>query len=94
MPDGIYLNARWLGVKKLAKKMNDIIQDRERYYDFFKWHGYYSFHNIDENLQHDVVCGFCELLNSKSQKGQRSLHKSTIYRFWNVLDINYGPSWE
>lgn len=90
MPHGIYLNARWLGVKKLAKKMNDIIHDHIRYYDFFKWHGYYSFHNIDDDLQHDVVCGLCALLNNKAHKGQRSLHKTTFSKFWNVLNYEFG----
>lgn len=89
MPNGIYLNARWLGVEKLAKKMNDIIEHPQRYYDFFRWHGYYSFHNIDDDLQRDVVCGFCELLNNKSRKGRKSLYKTTISKFWNVLDHKF-----
>lgn len=86
MPSGIYLNARWLGAQKLAMRMNYIIQNPESYYDFFKWHGLYSFHNIDDDQQHDAVCGLCAVLNNNSYKSQKSLHKTNIFKFWNIFD--------
>lgn len=82
MPDGIYLNAQELGVRGLAKEMNDIIQEPMKYYNFFKWHGYYSFHNSDEDNYHDTVCGFCALLNNKTRRDQRTAYMY-ITKWWN-----------
>lgn len=82
MPDYIYLNAQELGARELAKKMNDIILDPQRYFNFFKWHGYYSFHNSDEDNYHDAICGFCALLNNKTRRDQRTAYKY-ITKWWN-----------
>ncbi|XP_063375065.1 alpha-(1,3)-fucosyltransferase C-like [Cydia amplana] len=57
MPDGIYLHAGKLNVPDLAKQMNDIIKDKDRYYSFFKWRNHYSYHT-KENL-----CVMCAMLN-------------------------------
>ncbi|KAJ8729960.1 hypothetical protein PYW07_016998 [Mythimna separata] len=53
MPDGIYLNARTVTEKELVKKMVDIINNKEKYYDFFRWHNHYSYHNMDEAPEKD-----------------------------------------
>lgn len=84
MPDGMYLNAREFGPKKLAKTMSEIILDQKKYYDFFKWHKYYSFHDTDEFLQRDGICAFCALLNNRTRRDQIIVHK-LITKFWNVL---------
>lgn len=81
MPDGIYINARNLGPARLATEMINIIHDKKRYYDFFKWHGHYSFHFTGENDFYYEVCGLCEMLNNKTR-----MNKSTVYNtdlWWN-----------
>lgn len=82
MPDGIYLNAQESGARELAKEMNDIIRNPLKYYNFFKWHDHYSFHNSDEDNYHDAICGFCALLNNKTRRGQRITYKY-ITKWWN-----------
>lgn len=82
MPEGIYLDAGKLGVKDLAKEMNDIIHDPPRYFDFFRWHGYYTFHNANEDDFYATVCGFCAMLNNETRKNQRTFYKN-ITKWWN-----------
>lgn len=82
MPDEIYLNAQKLGAQGLAKEMDNIIRDPQRYFNFFKWHGYYSFHNSDEDNYHNAVCGFCAFLNNKTRRNQRTAYKY-ITKWWN-----------
>lgn len=82
MPDGIYLNALTLGVKGLAKEMNDIIHNLQRYYDFFKWHGYYTFHMTADDEYRNEVCGLCAMLNNKTRRGQSPAHRY-IAEWWN-----------
>lgn len=80
MPDGIYLNAKELGVKKLAAKMNELINDPEKYANYFKWKKYYSYHSKHERPETDEYCKMCELLNNEEQ-----LKKTTIidnFRDW------------
>lgn len=79
LPDGIYLDALKLGVERLAKEMNDIIKDPPRYYEFFKWHGYYSFQDTADDNYRGSICAFCAFLNSESE-----LYKKTVY-----TDIKY-----
>lgn len=81
MPDGIYLNARTLGPAKLAKEMIDIIYNKTRYYDFFRWHEYYSFHHIIENQYYNEICGLCEMLNNKTVMEKQSVRHTNLW--WN-----------
>lgn len=82
MPEGIYLDANKLGVQRLAKEMNDIIRNPQRYFNFFKWHGYYSFHESSKDKYHNAVCGFCALLNNKTRRNERTVYKY-ISKWWN-----------
>lgn len=82
MPDGIYLNALTLGVKGLAKEMNDIIHNPRRYFDFFKWHGHYTFHATSDDEYHYEICGLCATLNNKTRSEQRTVY-SNITAWWN-----------
>lgn len=82
MPKGVYLNARSLGPELLARRMNDIIKDKNKYYDFFKWHGYYSFHHTGEDNFYREICGLCELLNDKAKRRQRCVFIN-ITQWWN-----------
>lgn len=47
--------------------MAEIIANRERYYEYFKWHRYYSFHSTEEYGFTDEICALCEVLNDKSE---------------------------
>lgn len=97
MPERIYLNALTLGPAKLAKRMSEIINDTNKYYEFFKWHGYYSFHFTGEDAFHREVCGLCEFLNNKTLMHQNSVFID-IVDWWNGGYVSSnsitGPVWE
>lgn len=61
--------------------MNDIILDKNKYYDFFKWRRYYSIHDHSESAETDEICALCSFLNDKKYK-----YKTTVYThitwFW------------
>lgn len=61
-------------VEKLAKDIHEIIGNLQRYFDFFKWLNYYSFHSTEENNYYDVVCGMCVLLNNKTRRNERTVY--------------------
>lgn len=82
MPKGTYLDAKKLGPERLAKRMNEIIKDENAYHDFFKWHGYYSFHFTGEDHFHREICGLCELLNNKTRMKQTNIWHN-IVQWWN-----------
>lgn len=81
MPDGIYLDARILGPAKLAREMVDIIYNKKRYYEFFKWHEHYSFHNTGEDDYHHEICGLCDLLNNKTVMDLNTVRRTNLW--WN-----------
>lgn len=91
MPEGIYLNALELGPTKLAKKMNDIIENRKAYYDMFKWHNYYSFYYPYDNSDTNGICELCNLLNNKEQRAETTKYENIVTWFndrkdWNLED--------
>lgn len=81
MPDGIYLNARILGPAKLAKEMIDIIYNKTRYYDFFRWREHYSFHHVGENQYYNEICGLCEMLNNQTLMEKKTVRHTNLW--WN-----------
>lgn len=82
MPDGIYLNALNYRVDELAKEINAIINNPQRYFDFFKWLNYYSFHSTEEYSYNDAVCGMCTVLNNKTRRNEKTVYHQII-SFWN-----------
>ena len=82
MPDGTYLTARMNNIRMLAKEMANIINDKQKYYEFFKWHNHYSYHNPRESRDTDVHCKLCELVNN-----QQKYIKTSVYddftKWWN-----------
>lgn len=80
MPDGMYLDAFALGEEKLAKMMNDIISDKNKYYEYFKWHRYYSFHATNENADTDEICALCAFLNNGN--GIKKTRELSIGDWW------------
>lgn len=74
MPDGIYLSANTLTIKELAKKMVDMIQNKELYYEYFKWHNHYSYRDVVASATTDPYCKLCEAINN-----EKEMSKTTIY---------------
>lgn len=81
MPEGSYINAVELGPEKLAKEMADIIKNKTRYYDFFRFHRYYSLHDCNEKPDSDVICNFCAYCN-ENLKSNITIHED-ITRWYN-----------
>lgn len=89
MPDGMYLNAMNYGVEQLAKEINEIIRNPQRYFDFFKWINYYSFHTSEEDDYYDAVCGMCALLNNRTRKNLSTVYDH-ITKWWNEPKAHKG----
>lgn len=81
MPPGSYLDANTLGHGALATIMNDTIINKAKYYDFFKWHNYYSIHATNESADTDEICAFCAFLNDKKHSYTSTVY-TNINRFW------------
>lgn len=67
MPDGIYLNARELGIVKLGEKINELIKSPDKYAEYFRWKKHYSFHKTSESVQTNEYCRFCSILNNEDK---------------------------
>ncbi|XP_075973766.1 alpha-(1,3)-fucosyltransferase C-like [Anticarsia gemmatalis] len=65
MPDGIYLDARKLSVAQLAEQMAQLINDKEKYYSYFKWHNHYSYHDVISSPESDAYCKLCAMMNDE-----------------------------
>ncbi|XP_063624319.1 alpha-(1,3)-fucosyltransferase C-like isoform X2 [Cydia splendana] len=89
MPDGIYLHAGELEVSDLAKQMNDIIKDKNRYYSFFKWRNHYSYHDKEESPDSDDQCITCAMLNDETLMKKKTVYKD-FTNWWNVPWGCYG----
>lgn len=81
MPPGSYLDANVLGPLELARIINDTIHNKKKYYDFFKWHGYYSFHAHSESAATDEICSLCTYLNDNKHEYVKSVY-TRITEFW------------
>ncbi|XP_075973118.1 alpha-(1,3)-fucosyltransferase C-like [Anticarsia gemmatalis] len=84
MPDGIYLNARELGVEKLAEMMNDLINDIDKYSEYFKWKKYYSYYKKSASVETDPYCLFCQILNDAKMVEETTVYEDFI-NWWNPL---------
>lgn len=82
MPDGIYLDANALGPRELAKKINDAVRNKKIYYEYFKWHRYYGFHDATESPDTDKICTFCAVLNNSSRRMEKTIVKN-FAKWWN-----------
>lgn len=82
MPRGIYLDANILPPDRMAKKMNNVIKVKTKYYEYFKWHDHYSFHFSGEDRFSAEVCRLCSFLNNKTLMNQTSVYKN-ISQWWN-----------
>ncbi|KAJ2946142.1 hypothetical protein O0L34_g5073 [Tuta absoluta] len=82
MPDGAYLNARELGVEKLAAKMNELMNDFDQYADYFRWTNHYLYHRRDAKVDTNDYCAMCTILNNESKVKQKSVYEN-FKKWWN-----------
>lgn len=87
MPDGIYLNANNLTGAQLAKRMLEDIENKEKYYEYFKWHGHYSYHVATDSADTDPLCRFCAFLNDESTRLRGQVYARFV-KWWNGFDSN------
>lgn len=81
MPDGIYLDGLELGPTKLGKVMHKIISHQKSYYDMFKWHKHYSFHNPLHSPDTNGVCQLCETLNNDDERVKLTVYENIVKWF-------------
>lgn len=86
MPEGIFLDANKLAPHQMAEKMIEIMNDINKYYQFFKWHEYYSFHSTNEDRFNREVCSLCAFLNNN--KDRTNVYEN-IVEWWNEIQ----PEW-
>lgn len=65
--------------------MDDIIKDKKTYYDFFKFHRYYTFQAPAENVDTDPLCGFCAFVNDETVRNTRRTY-AQFRKWWNRVD--------
>lgn len=99
LPDGVYLNALELGEERLAREMNRIINDQQRYYNFFKWHDNYNIYDPGDDDHRESVCALCAYLNNNANRNNTQVYES-ITGWWNapypelLSEIDTSPSFQ
>lgn len=91
VPEGIYLDGKALGEEELAKKINEAIQDKQKYYDYFKWHEYYTYQDTTESAETDPLCAFCAFLNNMTARAQRRVY-AHLFEWWNEFERTRNDS--
>ncbi|VVD04032.1 unnamed protein product [Leptidea sinapis] len=76
LPNGSYLDAMILGPTKLATEINDIIKNKTRYYDYFRWKNHFVYEQADK----PSVCNLCEWLNNEEKFNEFSVWNN--FRTW------------
>lgn len=89
LPEGIYLNALDLGPEKVAEKMVEIAEDKEKYYEYFKWKNHYTFHYMEESQQTDFHCLFCAAMNNEELMSRTTVMEN-FKDWWNPPKIRRG----
>lgn len=82
MPDGIYINGNMLTEDQVAQKIREAIRDKQKYYDYFRWHQYYTYHFTAESGDSDPLCAFCAFLNNESNRNRRRVY-ARFNKWWN-----------
>lgn len=85
MPDGVYLNGNFLNEEDIAAKINEAIQDKQKYYNYFRWHRYYTYQFIEDVGENDPLCEFCALLNNEASRNERRVYAG-FTKWWNEND--------
>lgn len=87
MPDGSYLNARELGVQKLAAQMSHLMHNVEEYSTYFKWQNHYSYQKKGDTVETDDYCGICALLNDEKKINESSVYYN-LTQWWNPVNFS------
>lgn len=82
MPDGIYLNGNFLTEEEIAEKINEAVQDKQKYYNYFRWHRYYTYQLMSDVGDKDPLCEFCAFLNNEAIRNQRRVYAG-FTKWWN-----------
>ncbi|XP_059057643.1 alpha-(1,3)-fucosyltransferase C-like isoform X2 [Achroia grisella] len=82
LPSGTYLNAREMGPQELAKTMDEIIKNKTRYYDFFRWRNHFVYKETIDTVD---SCNICTALNDEDKFSKYSLYKN-FRNWWNEYD--------
>lgn len=90
LPPGSYLDGRELGAKNLARIMNDVIANKTKYYDFFRWRNHFSYNETSENAD---VCKLCEVLNDDQMVNTVSVWQN-FREWWNGAQYKENCSWK
>ncbi|XP_053611854.1 alpha-(1,3)-fucosyltransferase C-like isoform X3 [Plodia interpunctella] len=77
LPPGSYLNARELGPENLAVTMKEIIDNRTRYHDFFRWRNHFKYKQGENDTE---ICNICTALNDPRKVGTPNLYEN--FRDW------------
>nr|XP_021191304.2 alpha-(1,3)-fucosyltransferase C [Helicoverpa armigera] len=83
MPGGSHLNVLNQTIEVLVKRMVDMINDKEQYYEYFKWRNHYSYHNGEESPATDYYCDFCKKLNDFNLMNRTS-YIENFKGWWNT----------
>ncbi|CAK1542384.1 unnamed protein product [Leptosia nina] len=76
LPEGSYLNARTLGPVHLAKEMSNIMANKTKYFDFFRWRNHFVYKETDG----PDVCNLCDILNNEEKLRETTVWKN--FRTW------------
>lgn len=82
LPPGSYIDGRALGPRKLAKKMLKIMKYPRLYYDYFRWHRYYSYQSPGESAFKTELCDLCASLNERIESNTSSVFPD-FAKWWN-----------
>lgn len=79
MPDGIYINARSFVPEQLATEIINIIHNMNTYYEYFKWHRYFSYSHLKQSHN---ICALCTMLNNETLRTNTSIYMN-FSLWWN-----------
>ncbi|XP_013183655.2 alpha-(1,3)-fucosyltransferase C isoform X1 [Amyelois transitella] len=82
LPPGSYLNGLELGPEKLAITMKEIIDNKTRYYDFFRWRNHFTYKQGENDTE---ICNICTALNDPEKVAANSVYED--FRDW------WYPEW-
>uniref|UniRef100_A0A2A4J738 Fucosyltransferase n=1 Tax=Heliothis virescens TaxID=7102 RepID=A0A2A4J738_HELVI len=82
MPDGIYLTITKDTVREVAQNMVNIINDKEQYYEYFKWHNHYTYSDGQDSPETDPYCNLCLLINDDDKFLRTSVYNN-FGEWWN-----------
>lgn len=75
------MNAKELGVQKLAEKISGMIENPQEYHEFFKWRAHYSFHSRRDSVETNDYCKFCAMLNDENLMASRNVYEN-FEKWW------------